>query len=277
MRECSRTLAPQVFDLQCREYRHPNADIQSIIAPEDIYMPDAIRACETHPELVNFVHPLRYFREALTYRRKVRIVAIGSSSTAGVTPVLPYPPRLEFLLRHKFKFYGRMIDVLNRGISGQESPEELSRLETDVIDETPALVIWQVGTNAVYWNEKYNPDEVGAAIAVGLDWLAGLQMDVVLMDLQYTQAMVDRIDRSRSMVAQIKAAGEKAGVNVFSRFALMEQWVKDGVPISELDDGESTRLHTGEWATNCIAHALSDAIERAPEADLLRKTTGNAT
>jgi acyl-CoA thioesterase I len=230
-------------------------------------MPDATRPCETHRDLVSFKYPLRYFKEALRYRRKVRIVAIGSSSTAGVLPVLPYPPRLELLLRRNFKFYGRMIDVLNRGIGGQESPEELSRLETDVIDETPALVIWQVGTNAVYRNLSYNPDEVGKAIAVGLDWLAGLQMDVVLMDLQYTQAMVDQLDRSEAMVERIKAIGEKAGVNVFSRFALMKRWVDDGIPIFDLDDGENTHLHTGEWATNCITHALFGAIERAVELD----------
>jgi hypothetical protein len=230
-------------------------------------MPDATRPCETHPDLVSFKYPLRYFKESLRYRRKIRMVAIGSSSTAGVLPVLPYPPRLEFLLRRKFEFYGRMIDMLNRGISGQESPEELSRLETDVIDETPALVIWQVGTNAVYRSTSYNPDEVGKSIAVGLDWLAGLQMDVVLMDLQYTQAMVDQLERSKAMVERIKGVGEKAGVNVFSRFALMKRWVDDGIPIFDLDDGENTHLHTGEWATNCITHALSDAIERAVEMD----------
>jgi len=156
-----------------------------------------------------------------------------------------------------------MVDVLNRGIGGQESPEELSRLETDVIDETPALVIWQVGTNAVYRSASYNPDEVGKAIAVGLNWLAGLQMDVVLMDLQYTQAMVDQLDQSKAMVDRIRGIGERAGVNVFNRFALMKRWVDDGTPIFDLDDGESTHLHTGEWATNCIAHALADTIERA--------------
>ncbi len=226
-------------------------------------MPNVTRPCETHPDLVSFKYPLRYFSESLRYRRKVKVVAIGSSSTAGVLPVLPYPPRLEFLLQRKFEFYGRMIDVLNRGIGGQEAPEELSRLETDVIDETPALVIWQVGTNAVYRSASYNPDEVRKAIAVGLDWLAGLQMDVVLMDLQYTQAMVDQLDLSRAMVDRIKSIGEKAGVNVFNRFALMKRWVDDGIPIFDLDDGENAHLHTGEWATNCLAHALADSVEGA--------------
>ena len=56
-------------------------------------------------------------------------------------------------------------------ISGQEAPEELSRFQPDVFDEAPVLVVWQVGTNAVY--HDYNPAEVAAAIEVGLQWLAG--------------------------------------------------------------------------------------------------------
>jgi acyl-CoA thioesterase-1 len=226
-------------------------------------MPDMTRPCETHPDLVKFRYPLPHFREALRHQRKIKVVAIGSSSTAGVAPVLPYPPRLEMLLRHKF--YGRMIDVLNRGISGQESPEELSRLETDVIDEVPVLVVWQVGTNAVYRNISYNPDEVGEAIAVGLEWLAGLPIDVVLMDLQYTKALFDQLERSTSMVQRIAAVGEKAGVNVFNRFALMKRWVDDGAPILDMDDGADSHLHTSEWATNCLTQALFESIARAVE------------
>ena len=49
-----------------------------------------------------------------------------------------------------------MIDVLNRGIGGQEAPSELSRFEPDVLAEVPALVIWQVGTNAVFRKEEFN-------------------------------------------------------------------------------------------------------------------------
>ena len=83
---------------------------------------------------------------------------------------MPYPARLEMLLRGQFR--DRMIDVLNRGIGGQEAPDELSRFEPDVIAEAPSLVIWQVGTNAVFRKKDYNLDDVAAAIAAGLDWLA---------------------------------------------------------------------------------------------------------
>jgi len=235
-------------------------------------MPDPTRPCETHPDLVKFKYPLQHFREALRHQRKVKVVAIGSSSTAGVAPVLPYPPRLEMRLRRKFfartsgLFYGRMIDVLNRGLGGQESPEQLSRLETDVIDEVPVLVIWQVGTNAVYRKKSYNLEEVETAIAVGLEWIAGLPIDVVLMDLQYTKALVDEIALTTEMVERIAAVGKKAGVNVFNRFALMKRWVDDGASIYDMDDGAPEHLHTGEWATNCVTQALFESIEGAVEA-----------
>jgi acyl-CoA thioesterase-1 len=224
-------------------------------------MPDAPRPCDTHLDLIDFKYPLPHLTQSLKRQRKIRIVAIGSSSTAGADNVMPYPPRLELFLRKRF--YGRMIDVLNRGIGGQEAPEELSRFESDVIQEAPSLVIWQVGTNAVYRNQDYNPDEVATAIAVGLDWLAGLPMDVVLMDLQYVRAVLGpKIGLSEDMVARISAAAEKAKVNVFRRFALMRRWNDDQIPIEELDDG--SQLHTSDWATNCITLALDGVIAGAP-------------
>jgi acyl-CoA thioesterase I len=225
-------------------------------------MPDATLPCDAPRDQIDFKYPLPHFAESLKHGRKTRIVAIGSSSTAGADGVLPFPPRLEMLLREKF--YGRMIDVINRGIGGQEAPEELSRFESDVIGEAPSLVIWQVGTNAIYRNQDYNPDDVIAAITAGLGWLDGLPMDVVLMDLQYTRAVVgDKIELSKVMVSRISDAAEKAKVNVFHRFALMHCWNEADIPLAELDDGG--QLHTSEWATKYVAMALSAAIAGAPQ------------
>ena len=126
---------------------------------------DGAPACNTHPDLVAFKRPLLHFADSITRRRKTRIVAIGSSSTAGVDEILPFPCRLELLLRQSKVLHGRMIDVVNRGIGGQEAPEELSRFECDVIAEQPSLVIWQVGTNAIFHKDSYNFDAVEATIA----------------------------------------------------------------------------------------------------------------
>ena len=223
-------------------------------------MNDVSRPCDTHPGVVNFTYPLPHLKAALDQPGKIRIVAIGSSSTAGVVPVLPYPPRLEMLLREKYA--GRMIDVINRGISGQEAPDELLRFQSDVFEEAPALVIWQVGTNAIF--HDMDRAKVAAAIETGLIRLAGLPADVVLMDLQYTQAMVDKLEASKDMVSRISVAAEGAKVNVFRRFALMKRWVDDEVVgIPDLEDGADSHLHTGEWATNCITRSFRDAIALA--------------
>ena len=225
-------------------------------------MPDAPRPCNPHLDLVGFKYPLQHLNESLKRRRKTRIVAIGSSSTAGVNDnVVPFPYRLELALRKRS--YGRMIDVLNRGIGGQEAPEELSRFESDVIAEAPALVIWQVGTNAVYRKVDYNFDDVEQAIAAGLDWLAGRPIDVVLMDLQYTKAIVDKIDLADDIEKRISAVAAQAKVNVFPRWALMKRWcVEDNVPLGAMDDGGE--LHMSDWATGCVTQALDGAIAAAP-------------
>src|ERR1700676_3917327 len=229
---------------------------------KEVHMPDAPARCDIPDELIRLNQQLPHLVQALKDQRKIKIVAIGSSSTAGEGDVVPYPYRLELALRNRFP--DRMIDVLNRGIGGQEAPEELSRFESDLIGEAPSLVIWQVGTNAVF--HDYNPDEVAAAIAAGLDWLAGLPRDVVLMDLQYTRAITgpDKLGSSLDMVSRISGAAEKANVNVFRRFALMQRWVQDKIPIEELDDGG--QLHTSEWATACVSQALFDTIVGAPQA-----------
>lgn len=225
----------------------------------------ATRPCETHLDIVKLDHGLPHFAQALRTQRKIKLVALGSSSTAGADNVLPYPPRLEMLLRGRF--FDRMIDVINRGIGGQEAPEEYSRIESDVVAEAPVLVIWQVGTNAVY--KSYNPAEVRATLEAGLDMLAALPLDVVVMDSQYTSAIVGTDSALKlanvimPMIAEVCAAKK---VNLFSRFALMKRWVDDKIPLAELDDGG--QLHTSECATDCVTQSLFGAIDVAlkPEA-----------
>jgi acyl-CoA thioesterase-1 len=233
-------------------------------------MPATPRPCNTHLELFDFKYPLPHLAESLKRQRKIKIVAIGSSSTAGEGDVVPYPLRLQILLREQF--HDRMIDVLNRGIGGQEAPSELSRFEPDVFAEVPALVIWQVGTNAVFRKEEFNFDDVAGSIATGLRWLGGLPIDVVLMDLQYTTALVEpktKLELSEDIVARISVAAEKAGVNVFRRFALMQHWVDhDKIAIKELvRKGDPNKLHMSDWATNCVTQALFGAIKQAMGTD----------
>ncbi len=232
-------------------------------------MTDAPRPCNPHLDLVGFKYPFPRLTDSLKRQRKIRIVAIGSSSTAGEGNIVPFPFRLELALRNRYP--GRMIDVVNRGISGQEAPEELSRFESDVIAEAPTLAIWQVGTNAIFHRDLYDPHAVAGTIATGVSLLKSLLTDVILMDLQFAPALLEdnqghkdpaKEKDTRLMVSLISAVAKGAEVNLFPRFALMESWcVEDGLSLADLTNPtDPKRLHMSEWATQCVTTALDRAI-----------------
>jgi len=213
-----------------------------------------------------FQHPLPNFANRLKAQGSFKIVAIGSSSTAGEGDIVPYTYRLQTALRDKFQ--SRMIDVLNRGIGGQEAPDELARMRADVIAEAPFLTVWQVGTNAV-WQRGHNLDDVAAAIEQGLRALAAAPapMDVVLMDLQYAPALLtdDKIDATRRMLSLINQLAAAAKVNVFRRFELMRRFLEverhsfDTI----IDPTDPERLHQSDFSARRIGYELCEAIAAA--------------
>ena len=238
-------------------------------------MPDTPPNGDIPFELIGFKHPLPQLTQALQGSGPVRIVAMGSSSTSGRADVVPYPHRLEMYLRAQYqqRFPNLRIDVLNRGKGGEEADAELLRFDTDIFAEKPSLVIWQVGTNAVFHkkDKPYDLDEVAAKIAVGLERLRGQPMDVVLMDPQYVTAMLldERAEDSERMVALISAAAEKANVNLFRRWALMRYWhVQNNIGFDQMLDPTDipAKLHQSDWSTQRISLALCDAITKAPPA-----------
>ncbi len=233
-------------------------------------MPDTAPDVDVPVEFVTLKYPLPHLSEALHGKGPVRIVAMGSSSTAGRWDVVPYPHRLEMYLRARYqeRFPNLRIDVLNRGRGNEEAIEELPRFEADIFAERPSLVIWQVGTNAVFHSDRYDLDKVAAEFAAGLARLRGEQMDVLLIDPQYVTAMLrdDKAELSARMVSLISDEAEKAGVSVFRRWALMRHWhVHNNVSFEQMLDptDQPDRLHQSDWSTLRISQALCEAIVRA--------------
>jgi acyl-CoA thioesterase-1 len=230
---------------------------------------------DTLQDIVGFKRPLPNLARSLQHRN-TKIVAFGSSSTAGTRLVVPYPAWLELMLRDEFgiqminEFDKRMINVINRGVGGEEASTELRRMKSDVIDEKPALVIWQVGTNAVFHNDdpKFAFEKVVNAIAEGLDRLARIPADVVLMDSQYTTAVVtpEKKQLSDTMVKRVSELAEAAGVDVFRRYALMEYWTKTIAMRELIDPADPDALHLSDWATRNVTEALFGQIKKAVNA-----------
>ena len=106
--------------------------------------------CSAPTEALRLTQPLVRMANRLARRQPVTIVAIGSSSTAGVgasAVETTYPSRLEAEL--KARIPGATIRVINHGVSGDQARDMLARFDTDVRDEHPDLVLWQLGTNTI--------------------------------------------------------------------------------------------------------------------------------
>jgi lysophospholipase L1-like esterase len=218
-------------------------------------------------EPIPFEHGLTHFAQSLT-KGQAKIVAIGSSTTAGEGNIRPYPERLLSFLNAEYP--NAEITMVNKGIGGQEAPIELLRFDADVIAKKPDLVIWQVGTNAVWRDPSQNPpppsfDETTTAIREGLVKLRNeTQADVILMDLQYVPALLTPAnkDTAIAMVEAISQLARDAGVNVLRRFAFMNGLYQvEQVSFDRMvDPTDDHRLHDSDWVTDRVAWAVKLAI-----------------
>ena len=224
-------------------------------------------ACTAPPQLTKFTHRLPRLAELVAQRLPITIIAIGSSSTAGVgagSPAATYPARLEALLRERATGVG-MINVLNRGVGGEEIRDMLARFERDVIAEKPDLVLWQGGTNSVLRDHPIGGN--GALLAGELAVLKQTGADVVLINPQYAPKVLVHPDIA-SMVDVISATAKASRVELFDRFAVMKYWRETReLPFETFLNPDL--LHMNDWGYDCLAQLLANAIaESATRAPL---------
>lgn len=192
----------------------------------------------------------------------VVIVAFGSSSTAGFgasSPEFNYPNRLAAQLRRQYPTAD--ITVVNAGVGGEDAPEMMKRLQKEVIDAHPDLVIWQVGTNAVLRN--LDPADTAKLVEDGISRIqAAGGADIVLVDPQYSPAVNQRAESAGKMVKLLGKVAELRHVGIFPRFEVMRDWhEKQAIPVEGfvIADG----LHMNDWGYACFAQLLGDDIVRS--------------
>ena len=214
--------------------------------------------CKVQSEIAHFDLPLIRLAHRLSIGRPIRIVAIGSSSTAGFgasSPGATYPSRLEAELREHFP--GHALTVLNRGVNSEELPNMIARFDAAVIAERPHLVIWQFGTNALMYDRPLNPGRVAAGVAR----LKAVGADVVLMDPQYAPRVLAKPARD-ALIARMAQAAREYKVDLLHRYDIMRHWHEvEGVPFDTFvtQDG----LHLNDWGYACVAKTLGFAIADA--------------
>jgi acyl-CoA thioesterase I len=225
---------------------------------------DPPTGCDGPSELVRLDRPLVHVGARLAAREPIKIVAIGSSSTAGAgasSPNASYPSRLAAELN---RLYPEVpVVVLNRGVNGQDAAEMLTRFRQDVIDERPDLVIWQLGTNAALHDLPI--EEIGKLIRQGIQEIKDAGSDILLVDPQFAPKVIAKPD-TEGMVQLIATTASSAKVNLFRRFAVMRHWhERSGMSFDTFTSPDG--LHMNDWGYGCWAKllctAISDAAKRA--------------
>ena len=194
----------------------------------------------------------------LAAHKPVMIIAFGSSSTQGfgsTAPEFTYPNRLAAQLRRAYP--GAELTVLNRGVGGEDAPEMMARLQNEIINAKPDLVIWQVGTNAVLRN--LDPTETGKMIEDGVGRIQAAGSDVVLIDPQYSPATTSKPEGTSKMLSLMHKVAELRKVGIFPRFEVMKEW-HEGQQMAFDSFVISDGLHMNDWGYACFAQLLGDNI-----------------
>ena len=207
---------------------------------------------------VNPIGSLPHVAGKLASGAPVTIIAFGSSSTQGwgsTSPEFTYPNRLAAQLHRQYP--SADITVINRGKGGDDAPEMIKRLQGEVIDAHPDLVIWQVGTNAVLRN--LDPAETARTVSDGVARIQAAGADLVLVDPQYSPRVNERAQSASQMVRLIGKVAALRHVGLFPRFEVMREWHEEqAIPVDKfvIADG----LHMNDWGYACFAQLLGDDI-----------------
>jgi lysophospholipase L1-like esterase len=207
---------------------------------------------------------LPHLRSAVAAQTEGLIVAIGSSSTEGAMAsdsAHTYPAILQSVLNRSLP--GAHIAVINRGIGGQDAPEELARLDTDAIAVHPQLVIWQVGANGAM--RHADPVEFHRMVEEGVNRLLKAGIDVILMDNQRSPKVLAAVDHI-ILEESLRDVATETGANLFSRSHLMDSWSEEGAKpgLFTASDG----LHHNDLGYLCVTQSLARQIAAAAGAPL---------
>lgn len=225
--------------------------------------------CSAPDDMTRLMNPLARTGKRIAAGEPVKIIAVGSSSTAGAfasSPDKSYPSRLAVELKERFP--GQPITVINRGVNGEEAPDNLARLDTDVIAEKPDLILWQVGTNDVLRDQSMGA--TNARLLEGLKRMKASGADVILIDPQFAPMVVAKKETD-AMVHLLATTAKAQNVDLFRRFAVMRHWRHVArLPFEAFISPDD--LHMNDWSYGCVAKLLGGAIAEAATRTTLTAT-----
>lgn len=196
-------------------------------------------------------------KKALRETSKLTIVAIGSSTTAGAGASAEdrsYPVVLQDELRRRLP--NADVTVINKGVGGQSAYEMLLRMDADVVEQKPSVVIWQtVVTDAI---NHVSEDKLAKILRKGILKVQAAGIDMVMMDLPWL-SRESRYPLYDNYRAVLKKIADEHGVSIFPRYGMMRDWARSKrFTPEELVGMDGT--HMVDAAYRCLAIRIADGI-----------------
>lgn len=214
---------------------------------------------------MRFSAPLPNLTRKVATLNGIHIIALGSSSTAGSgasSQLASYPARLDAELDRRFA--RKNFVVTNYGTGGQLASDMLARIKEDVLDQAPALVIWQTGVNDAV--QDVGVELFQETLERGVQDLKEAGIDVVLVDMQYYPRS-ERVAVYGDYLKAMRTVAREESVPLFGRFAVMKHLVKSGLFTSDQLLAPDN-FHLNDLSYGCLADLLAEAIEEQVKAGI---------
>ncbi len=183
-------------------------------------------SCAVPANLLRSPYTLPHVTAKLRLGQPIKIVALGSSSTEGVgasSVHANYPSQFQAELQRLWP--KNTINVLNKGVSGEQSQQMVGRFERDVLAEKPDLVIWQTGTNSALHHGDI--ERFVADVDWGLDRAHEAGIDVLLMTPQFSPRF-EKVRNKTAYLHNLATIGAVNGTPVLRRYEMMKHWLDTG-------------------------------------------------
>ncbi len=212
------------------------------------------------PNLLKLQAPLPTLAHAVVAKEQVRIVALGSSSTSGTgasSRERTYPARLEKELRAAWP--DNDVRVINAGVGGQLARHMLARIDRDVLQHKPQLVMWQTGVNDAV--RGIPMDRFKEELREGIRRMQAAGADVALIDQQFYPRF-KKVKNGLSYLNAVREIGAETGVPVVQRFRIMEHLITSAqfTPATLL---ASDQFHLNDTSYGCLGRLLAQSLRSA--------------
>jgi acyl-CoA thioesterase I len=214
------------------------------------------KACETPGAQVIADSPLPNIVAALKERKKIIILAIGSTSASLRGPVSEgHYAIIERFLETTFK--GLDVQIVHRGVSGELAADAAERIKTEVALAHADLVLWQLGTADAM--AQVPVADFHAVVSETVAWLKQRKIDVILVGMRYARSMA-KDPHYQAIRAAIQDIAQKQNVLRIGQYDAEETLERlrheQGVLKSDIEATESNYVCMAEYLARAIAAGL---------------------